>query len=115
MRWLRVAHFMNKDKLKTLMKAFIESQFAYCPLIWMFHSRELNNKITKLHERALRLVYSDHISTFDELTDESLTVHHRIYILLLYSQELFMYFLGILRTYLLGFWVLGFKVLMSYS
>ena len=70
---------MNKDKLRILMKAFIESQFAYCPLIWMFHSREINNKINKLHERALRLVYSDHISTFDELLlkDESLTVHHR--------------------------------------
>ncbi len=75
----RVAHFMNKDKLRILMKAFIESQFAYCPLIWMFHSRELNNKINKLHERALRLVYNDHMSTFDELLlkDESLTVHHR--------------------------------------
>ena len=39
----------------------------------MFHSGEINNKINKLHERSLRLVYSDHISTFDE----SLSVHHR--------------------------------------
>ena len=39
----------------------------------------MNNKINKPHERALRLVYSDHISTFDELLlkDKSLTVHHR--------------------------------------
>ena len=37
------------------MKAFITSQFSYCPLVWMFHSRTLNNRINKIHERALRL------------------------------------------------------------
>ena len=39
------------------MKAFIESQFNYCPLIWMFHSRTMNNKINHIPERVLRLVY----------------------------------------------------------
>ena len=75
----RVSQFMNKDKLKVLMKAFIQSQFGYCQLIWMFHGRVLNNKINRLHERALRLVYKDNISTFDQLLimDNSFTVHHR--------------------------------------
>ena len=54
-----ISTFMNKHKLRILMKAFIESQFGYCPLIWMFHSRTLKNKINRLHERALRLVYKD--------------------------------------------------------
>ena len=27
------------------MKAFITFQFSYCTLIWIFHSRNLNNKI----------------------------------------------------------------------
>ena len=63
----RISQFMGKDKLRVLMKAFIELQFGYCPLIWMHHRRALNNKINKLHERALRLVYKDHISTFVEL------------------------------------------------
>ena len=52
-----ISKYMNKDKLKVIMKAFITSQFNYAPLTWMFHSRTLNNKINKLHERALRLVY----------------------------------------------------------
>ena len=39
------AHYMSADKLRPTMNAFIESQFGYCPLIWMFHSRTLNNKI----------------------------------------------------------------------
>ena len=51
----RISQFMDKDKLRVLMKAFIESQFGYCPLIWTHHSRTLNNKINKLHERALSL------------------------------------------------------------
>ena len=34
----RISPFMNKNKLRVLMKGFIESQFGYCPLIWMFHS-----------------------------------------------------------------------------
>ena len=61
------------------MKAFIESQFNYCPLIWMFHSKTMNNKINRIHERALGLVYSDHVSSFDELLekDRSFSIHHR--------------------------------------
>ena len=35
----RIAKYLNPDKLRILMKTFIESQFNYCPLIWMFHSR----------------------------------------------------------------------------
>ena len=75
----RIATFMSFNKRRTLMKAFIESQFNYCPLIWMFHSRTMNNKINRIHERALRLVYSDHVSSFDELLkkDGSFSIHHR--------------------------------------
>ena len=46
---------MDTIKRGVLMKAFITSQLSYCPLVWMFHSRILNNKISKIHERALRL------------------------------------------------------------
>ena len=44
----------------------------------MFYSRTTNNKINKLHERALRLVYDDYLSAFEELLekDNSFTVHH---------------------------------------
>ena len=61
------------------MKAFINSQFGYCPLIWMNHSRTLNNRINRIQERALRIVYNDRKSTFSELLtkDKSVTVHSR--------------------------------------
>ena len=61
------------------MKAFIDSQFEYCPLIWMFHSRTLNNRINRLHERALRLIYKNSNLTFKEILviDNSFTIHER--------------------------------------
>ena len=60
------------------MKAFIMSQFSYCPLVWMCHNRALNNKTNKLHRRALRLVYDDRHLTFEDLLnmDKSVTIHH---------------------------------------
>ena len=61
----RISNLMNSNKLRTLVKAFFESQFSYCPLVWMFHSRTLNNRINKLHERVLRLVYEDPQLTFE--------------------------------------------------
>ena len=33
-----ISRYMDLNKLTNLMKAFITSQFSYCPLIWMFHN-----------------------------------------------------------------------------
>ena len=35
----RVAKFLSFKKRCILFKAFIESQFKYCPLVWMFYDR----------------------------------------------------------------------------
>lgn len=35
----RLCRYINLEKRKALFKAFIQSQFAYCPIVWMFHSR----------------------------------------------------------------------------
>ena len=76
---LRLANFLSGHKRKVLMKTFFESQFSYCPLLWMFCSRKLNNKINRLHERALRIAYSDYVSSFQELLikDGTCNIHQR--------------------------------------
>ena len=76
---MRISKYMSMEKLKLLMKTFIESQFNYCPLIWMFHSRKMQKRINKLHERALRVVYKDENLTFEQLLekDEGFTIHER--------------------------------------
>ena len=75
----KIARFLPYHKRSLLLKTFIESQFSYCPLIWMFCSAKINKKINHIHERALRLVHIDYVSTFDELLikDKSLSFHHR--------------------------------------
>ena len=75
----RMSNVLTFPKLRMLMKSFFESQFSYCPLVWMFCSRTLNYRINKLHERALRILYRDDISTFKQLLneDKSVTVHDR--------------------------------------
>ena len=44
----------------------------------MFHNRSLNNKINRLHERCLRIIYNDKHSNFEELLvkDNSVSIHH---------------------------------------
>ena len=66
-------------KRRIVMNTFVESQFNYCSLIWILHSRTLNNKINRLHKRALRIVYSDYTSSFNTLLekDGSFSIHHR--------------------------------------
>ena len=75
----RISSYLDQRKLKIIMKTFILSQFNYCPLVWMFHNRNLNHKINKLHERAFRLVYKNKNLSFQELLDkdDSVTIHHR--------------------------------------
>ena len=61
------------------MKPFIEAQFSYCPLVWMFHGRLVNRKINHLYECSIRIVYKDSISSFRELLqkDHFFTINDR--------------------------------------
>ena len=76
---MRISKYQSSEKLRLVMNAFIESQFNYCPLVWMFHSRTILKKINNLHERALRVVYCDAKSSFQELLDKdkSFSIHER--------------------------------------
>ena len=70
---------MSFDKKRILFKAFVESQFAYLPLIWMFHGKKVNSKINHIHEKTLRVVYEDNYSSFEELLkkDGSFKIHQK--------------------------------------
>ena len=70
---------MNRSKRKAVMKTFVISQFNYCLLVWMLHSRKLNHCVNSIHERALSVTYQDYKPTFLELLqkDNSVTIHQR--------------------------------------
>ena len=76
----RVIPYMNITKRRSLLNTFFMSQFNYCPLTWMCHSRAENNKINRLHERCLRIIYKYKASTFEQQLLEknsSLSIHTR--------------------------------------
>ena len=73
----RLSNYMEQGKLRLVMKAFITPQFNSYLLVRMFHSRGLNKRINKIHEKSLRLVYNDNILSFVELIvkDDCVTIH----------------------------------------
>ena len=75
----RIANYMDISKKRSIMNRFIVSQFPYCLLIWIFHSRKLSHGLNKIHESALRIVYNDHQCTLEELleSDNSFTIHEK--------------------------------------
>ena len=75
----RIVKLLPFHKRRIILKTFIESQFSYCPLVWMFCSKYMNDKINHIHERGLRLIYNDYTTSFNELLkkDKSISIHHR--------------------------------------
>ena len=72
--------YIPQTQKRLLMNAYFMSQFGYCSVVWMNHSRTLNNQISRLHKRALSLAYNNS-SSFSELLekDKYVTVcHHNL-------------------------------------
>ena len=44
----RVSQYMDLLQRKLIINSFIASQFGYCPLVWIFHNRKLNNRINNI-------------------------------------------------------------------
>ena len=76
---LRISPYLDQRKKVLLYKSMIKSQFNYCPLVWMFCSRQSNNLINKVHERGLRLTYRDETKDFQQILREQneITIHQR--------------------------------------
>ena len=72
----RISHYLNDHKKRILMKTFITSQFKYCLIIWMYCQRKSNNLINRIHERALRIAYSDYLSDFKTLLEKDNSRFH---------------------------------------
>ena len=68
----RVAPYMSISKRHVLIKQCFnnKSQFNYCPLVWMYHSRINRAKINRLQERCLRIIYNDKTSSLKILLEK---------------------------------------------
>ena len=64
----QIVSFMTFDQRKLILNSFITSHFSYFPIVWMFHSRKVNERINHIHERALRgCSYGGELARLDEL------------------------------------------------
>ena len=63
----RVSNYLNQKQSLLLYKTFIMSQFNYCLLIWMFCGKVANNDVNRTNKRALRILFNDFTSSFEEL------------------------------------------------
>ena len=72
----RIASCMTFVQRRLFLNSFITSYFFYCSIVWMFHSRKLNERINHIRETALRIVYKNFKSLFPELLieDNSLNI-----------------------------------------
>ena len=64
---MRLRKKLTIDKKLLLYNSFIKSQFGYCPCVWMFHGKTTVNKVYMIKKRALRAVYNDFTSTYEQL------------------------------------------------
>ena len=75
----RIRKYLGITKARILANTFIESQFNYAPLMWMFASKMTINKICKLHYRTLKVVYNEYDKSYEELLEmsKSASIHQR--------------------------------------
>ena len=75
----RIRKFLTVEKARILANTFINSQFYYAPLIWMFASKTAINKILKIHYRTLHIVYSKYHKSYEELPqiNKDISIHQK--------------------------------------
>ena len=73
-RWFHRYPFIDLLQKEILLSTFFQSQFSRWPLVWMYHSRTLNNKIKRLHEECLRMIYNEKHSALHDLLKKDCSV-----------------------------------------
>ena len=59
--------YVTVDKARLLTNLFIDSQFNYASLIWLFAGKTAINKICKIHYRTLQVVCNNFTDPYDAL------------------------------------------------
>ena len=65
------------QKSKAEIRCTVKGYPSYCPSVWIFQSRGKNNKINRLRERRLRIIYGNKKFTFIELLRKGNSVFHK--------------------------------------
>ena len=73
----KICPYVGLEKMTTVNKAFVISQFGCIPLVWIFQSSCLDNKMYFLHERTLGITYGDESLSFQDIlkNDNSISIY----------------------------------------
>ena len=96
----RLTGLVDYPSRKAIYTSFIASNFNYCPLVWLFTSRDSINNIDKIQKRALRLVLKDYESCYKDLLLKSGFDSFRIYAVKSLMIELYNILEGMTPNYL---------------
>ena len=96
----RISKFMNEHCRLSVYKSFINANFNYCPIVWMFCGNTNLNKLEKLQERALATVYGDNSLNYEDMLQRSSQLRIRINLMRLVAIEIFKCSRGVNPLYL---------------
>ena len=64
---MRIRSYLSQKQADFLFNAFIMSSFDYCPLVWMFCSKQAHNLVTSTHHKALSAKFSLFNMSYDQI------------------------------------------------
>ena len=67
----RIAQYLSVDCRLAIVRSFIISQFLYCSILFLFCRRFYSDRMDKIVYRALKVVFSDYSSSYEELLTRS--------------------------------------------
>ena len=69
----RISNYLDVSARRTIYDSFVASNFNYCPLVWHFCGATNNNKLEKIQEKCLRIIYKDYESPYETLLETANT------------------------------------------
>ena len=76
---IKCGRIFHNFRMKLLANLFVNTQFRYAHLIWIFANKNSILKVNKIHWRTIRVVYDDYNSTYEELlaSQNDISIHER--------------------------------------
>ena len=85
----RLKRVLDYKSRMAIYKSFIMSNFNYCPIVWMYTTKKLLDRIENIQKRALRFVLNDYHSNYHDLLIKSEATGIKITTLRLLSIEVY--------------------------
>ena len=65
----RISNYLDVSARRLIYNSFVASNFNYCPLVWHFCGATNSNKIEKIQQRCLRIIYKDYESSNEKMLE----------------------------------------------